>query len=441
MTSDEVEVTQQHPHRPSLHRIPVPGTVVLAVVLGLLLALLPSGLSFASAQNVDAQLAQARRDLSAVRAELGPLDAELEQARAELDDVAASLARATADLRVAEGQLALADEALGDANARAEVAQANLDVAVDLLQRAEDDLEQEEDVFVDQIIAFHKYGAAGRGQLVLRVFENATSPIDVATSLYRLGAVLDYQDHVVERVDQLRNDREVLRGDAEETRVLADTEQETAEQTRAFRENFAEQAQTLTATVAAEEAAQRIILNRLEGERRTQVTRLQALEALVKKLEDEQRRQQLAAAGGGAILCPQNPAWFQNDWGYPRSGGRTHKGTDVFSDVGTPVRAVANGSIRRLDHTNTYRPGSNSGDLGGISISIWTSGNEYWYFAHLQRLADGLREGDAVSAGQVIGWVGNTGNAYSTPSHTHIGRYVNGSAVNPFPLLNAACNG
>lgn len=164
--------------------------------------------------------------------------------------------------------------------------------------------------------------------------------------------------------------------------------------------------------------------------------------AAVLKFEEEQRRLRLleqarkqgAAAGISAaatpgFVCPVPGASFINDWGFPRSGGRTHKGTDVFAPFGTPIRAVAAGTVRL----------SNS-SLGGITVWLnATDGNSY-YFAHLQSYASGMATGATVAAGQTIGFVGDSGNARGGAPHLHFQVHPGGGGpVNPYPTLAARC--
>lgn len=165
-------------------------------------------------------------------------------------------------------------------------------------------------------------------------------------------------------------------------------------------------------------------------------------QAEVRAWEEAERARKIAeaarqsgAAGGlpaGTIpdfICPvAGPVSFTNDWGNPRSGGRTHKGTDMFAKKGTPVVAVVDGTLRFSD-----------GGLGGIAI--WVKGNgASFYYAHLDSRASGLSPGSFVTRGTVIGYVGNTGNAYGGADHLHFQLHPgHGSAVNPYPTLAAAC--
>lgn len=134
--------------------------------------------------------------------------------------------------------------------------------------------------------------------------------------------------------------------------------------------------------------------------------------------------------GGGFVFPVQGPHSFIDSWGAPRSGGRTHKGTDILAPRGTPVVACVSGTISRTNPKDT--------GLGGITV--WLRGNNgySYYYAHLDGIASGIRAGTSVSAGQLLGWVGSTGNAGST-NHLHFCSYTSsGVATNPYATLRAA---
>lgn len=118
------------------------------------------------------------------------------------------------------------------------------------------------------------------------------------------------------------------------------------------------------------------------------------------------------------------PAKIVNSWGTVRSGGRRHEGIDIFAAKGTPVVSTTRGLVLRV--------GTNS--LGGRIVDVLGPGLEWHYYAHLDRFG-AFREGDLVEPGDVLGYVGNTGNARATPSHLHYGIYRAGGAENPYPRL------
>jgi peptidoglycan LD-endopeptidase LytH len=117
-----------------------------------------------------------------------------------------------------------------------------------------------------------------------------------------------------------------------------------------------------------------------------------------------------------------------------RSGGRTHEAMDILAPMNTPVLAVENGTIARLFYSKA----------GGITIYQFDPTERFcYYYAHLNRYADGLREGQHVSKGQIIGYVGVSGNAPKNTPHLHFAifrlsdakRWWEGSALDPYDVL------
>ena len=111
-------------------------------------------------------------------------------------------------------------------------------------------------------------------------------------------------------------------------------------------------------------------------------------------------------------------------WGAPRPTGRGHNGVDIFAPAGTPIHSATEGFLTRRGESN----------LGGNHIFITGPGGVRYYYAHLDSFNEELGIGSEVSTTTVIGYVGNTGNARTTPPHLHFGKYDNG-AENPFPFL------
>ncbi|MGZ5472853.1 MAG: M23 family metallopeptidase, partial [Thermoanaerobaculia bacterium] len=116
-----------------------------------------------------------------------------------------------------------------------------------------------------------------------------------------------------------------------------------------------------------------------------------------------------------------------------RGVGRTHRAMDILAPTGTPVIASVDGTIRKLFVSKA----------GGLTIYQFDREEEHvYYYAHLDRYADGLAEGNFVPRGSVIGYVGTSGNTRGTP-HLHFSIEVlpptkewwKGDPVNPFPLL------
>ena len=119
---------------------------------------------------------------------------------------------------------------------------------------------------------------------------------------------------------------------------------------------------------------------------------------------------------------------FSDSWGAPRSGGRRHKGVDMIAARGVPILAVYSGRIQRLSNSS----------LGGKSIYLISDAGDLYYYAHLDGF--NVSGGQSVSAGDVIGYNGSTGNAPSYLPHLHFEWHPGGgSAVNPYPLVRELC--
>lgn len=145
------------------------------------------------------------------------------------------------------------------------------------------------------------------------------------------------------------------------------------------------------------------------------------------------------------LVFPQDASltWFDPTYGHGRSGGRRHQGIDLMAPKMSPVFAVADGVVTRMK----------TSPRAGATVMIDHGGGwESWYM-HLnndrpgtddgqasidQTFAPGLELGDFVAAGDLIGFVGDSGNAESTGSHTHFELHHDGRAINPYSYLLSA---
>ena len=127
------------------------------------------------------------------------------------------------------------------------------------------------------------------------------------------------------------------------------------------------------------------------------------------------------------------PEQLTRQYSEPR-GGRRHEAIDILAPRGTPVKAVENGRIARLFFSKA----------GGTTIYQFDPTERFcYYYAHLDRYADGLRENDQVRRGQVIGYVGTSGNAPKDTPHLHFAvfrlnaekRWWEGTPIDPYDLL------
>jgi len=117
-----------------------------------------------------------------------------------------------------------------------------------------------------------------------------------------------------------------------------------------------------------------------------------------------------------------------------RGGLRTHEALDILAPRNTPVKAIEEGKIARLFESKA----------GGTTIYQFDPTEQYcYYYAHLERYAEGLREGDNVKKGQVIGYVGTSGNAPKNTPHLHFAvfkltaarHWWEGTPIDPYDIL------
>ncbi len=156
--------------------------------------------------------------------------------------------------------------------------------------------------------------------------------------------------------------------------------------------------------------------------------------------EEAQRRlDELRAAAGAPALGV--PAWvtpgficpvdgisaFVDTWGAPRSGGRTHQGTDMMARQHTPLVAVASGTVHL---------GYNG--LGGNTVRLFADYGVSYLYAHMDAPSF-LSEGQRVNLGDVVGYVGDTGDPAPGAYHLHFQIEPSGIPVNPYPTLVSAC--
>jgi murein DD-endopeptidase MepM/ murein hydrolase activator NlpD len=146
----------------------------------------------------------------------------------------------------------------------------------------------------------------------------------------------------------------------------------------------------------------------------------------------------VTSAGGSMVIHGfgfpvADPHSFTDSFGAPRMTGTPyahwHEGTDIFAPAGTPLIAAERGVITRMGQAV----------LGGTVVWLKGESGTSYYYAHLSGYAPGITAGMLVEAGTIIGYVGNTGNAATTPPHLHFEIHPGGGGpINPYPLLVVA---
>jgi murein DD-endopeptidase MepM/ murein hydrolase activator NlpD len=152
-----------------------------------------------------------------------------------------------------------------------------------------------------------------------------------------------------------------------------------------------------------------------------------AIGALAATTSLEQKHLSMPVAG-------VKPSQLHDTFDEARAAGRRHDALDIMAPRGTEVRAVEGGTIRKLFTSKA----------GGLTIYEFDPTETYsYYYAHLDRYAPGIAEGQQVTRGELIGYVGSTGNASPDAPHLHFAiarldaskAWWKGDAINPYPLL------
>ena len=361
------------------------------------------------------------RTLVGVETSLASGDAD--SAGAALDRIEADVEQQLAQLESAEAAVAAAVGKLGDR-----------DAAVVETQRRIDQLTAQMDdvtigAFIDppSLSAFEVLAAESIDEMSVR------------------QAVLDLRSEAIAadltELDQLRSQLEERQAAQEEAVVEAEAAQTEAEAALGdVQAAVSRQAQFVNALkkglevdaaaledLRATDPARAAELERLQAElgpRLEAAEAAEAYEAALEAIAAEERRKALL----GIWKCPvQGPVRFTDSWGAPRSGGRSHKGTDMMASAGTPTVAPVSG---RVEHRGS--------SLGGLSWWVYgDDGNEY-YGTHLSGY-ENVGAGH-VERGTVIGYVGSSGNASASAPHLHFEFHPGGgSAINPYPRLIEVC--
>ncbi|MDO8880640.1 MAG: M23 family metallopeptidase [Coriobacteriia bacterium] len=219
-------------------------------------------------------------------------------------------------------------------------------------------------------------------------------PAEEALSMLKAAGAA-FAPPLADETDALRADRTLLTTLYADRDLLLDERDEAEKATSAVR----------TAAVIAG--------NRADAARNAEERREQEE---LRRLEEELR----ARIEANGLFPVAGPNDYIDSWGFPRSGGRSHKGTDIMATNGTPVVAVHDGTVT-----------SKTSGLGGLTVWLQAENGTRYYYAHLDSVA--IPSG-AVTAGDVLGTVGSTGNASASAPHLHFEVHQPG-AINPYPLL------
>jgi peptidoglycan hydrolase-like protein with peptidoglycan-binding domain len=135
-----------------------------------------------------------------------------------------------------------------------------------------------------------------------------------------------------------------------------------------------------------------------------------------------------------SVFPVQGLCSYENTWHAPRGTNRLHLGVDIIAKEGNLLYAVEDGTITKMYSTATDK-------LAGNGVRLTRADGTYFFYGHMQRVADGIGIGVKVKAGQVLGYLGKTGG--TTTPHLHLEVHpFGGEAIDPTPIVAAvdACS-
>lgn len=359
-----------------------------------------SAVSVAGAEpDTETKLAQAKKQLDRIEARIEAQRARLDELRQELAVLAGKLEEANDELEGTTSQIFATRDALQGTRVRLEELHTRLD-------------ERARQAYIQ--------GPGGGLAFLL----DATSMADLTDRIEFVDALSQQDADLVAEIEVRQAELEFQESNLEnlrrtEIQILNELEADQAELYAKFEEQEAIQASLLADANKIEDLVDKY-RKQLEKERReaARLARLAALAASGAYLPG-------LAGDGPLFTCPVGgPTAYSDTFGAPRSGGRTHAGVDMFAAYGTPVVATFNGVAS-----------SASNSLGGLAAYVHGA-EGYTYNAHLSSFGNL----GSVQTGDIIGYVGTSGNAQGTSPHLHFEWHPgNGGAVNPTPYVDEVC--
>ena len=330
----------------------------------------------------------------------------------DLDDARQRVAAAQAEANSLAGELSAVE-------ARYEQIQEGIQQLQGEIDDAQARIRDLEVIMRDRAVAAYVKGGEGSFSAVL----STRSPMQAARRAQFLEQSNQSDERVVHQLDALRES-------LDEKQIAFKNERE---QQRALKERLVAQNEQMQQQLAETSRARDELAARLEQEQAAaaaaEAARIRALQAASKPPNGSEATSGsagriIANPGGGGFQCPVSGSAYSDSYG--PNGGGFHYGIDMFAPTGTPLVAVMAGTLSMMPMDGA----------GGNEAYLSASDGNVYFYAHLSQYAGGPR---TVAQGEIIGYVGSTGNASAPHLHFEIRLGgANGSRVDPYPTLTAA---
>lgn len=387
---------------------------VLACVMVVLLLLPILTMAVPAARAVTED--ELRQQIEALKGSASDVESKKEELQSQLEEIQGQKDKAMQEKQLRDQELAYIDQQIANTESMIAYYDQLIEQETANLAEAQAKEEAQYDLFCQRVRAMEEGGTVSYWAILF----NASSFSDMLDKMVFVQDVMDYDNAVIE---QLKADRQAV---ADALTALESSRTEQANQKTLLDQQRADQA------VKVEEAAQ--VLKNLESDVAEYERLLEEQAAEEARVNDEiaqreaeleelirQNQIQFTVSNGWLYPLPTSCMTLTSAFGYrihPITGRpHSHTGTDIAAPYGTPIKAVKSGVVTISEYGSSY------GNYVVISHGDGTTS----LYAHMSSRA--ASAGDVVSQGDVIGYVGSTGN--STGNHLHLEIRVNGSRVDP----------
>ena len=376
--------------------------IAAILVISMLISMFASGITFAAAAEDDADSLQDK--LSSLEEEKAAVQETIAELTKQADDVQATRA-------ALQKEIDLTKQEIETVEAYIERLQQQIDVKTTELEAAEDALEEKEEQFAQTVRTTYEQGEIS----YLEVLLNSSSFSDLLMRMEIVSAIMEDNQKTVDEYTAAKEDIEQKRDDL----------QQTQDEQKDYQENLNYKVEDLAAS-EAEQAALQESIEAYKAESEAEYDRISSeLQDVSNQLAELSRQ---AAANGsvpmgdGTLIWPTPSCTVTNSaYGYrvhPIYGTvKFHAGEDIPAGYGAEILAAASGTVVTAGWVSGYGNYTVIDHGGGLMTA----------YGHQSSFA--VSVGDVVAQGQVIGYVGSTGN--STGPHLHFEVYVNGATVDP----------